>query len=94
VTTGFTVAGIVGLLVCCAGTLLVAAGVLTSAGVLLDNLLVIALGAGVLGWVITRAVRTIRARDRSSEDHERTGACRSCRPRSRTGRGARDGHPL
>lgn len=65
-TTGLTVAAVVGVIVCCAGTLLVAAGVLASAGVLFDNVLIIALAAGVLGWAVTRAVRSLRARDRST----------------------------
>jgi hypothetical protein len=73
-TTGLTVAAVVGVMICCAVPLLVAAGVLASAGVLFDNLLVIALGAGVLGWAVTRAVRTIRARDRSAVERDRTGA--------------------
>lgn len=74
VTAGLTVAAVVGVLVCCAVPLLVAAGVLTSAGVLFDNLLVIALGAGVLGWAVTRAVRTIRARERAAADRDETTA--------------------
>jgi hypothetical protein len=65
-TTGLTVAAVVGVTVCSAGTLLVSAGVLASAGVLLDNLLIIALAAGVLGWALTRAVRSPRAGDRST----------------------------
>lgn len=63
-TTGLTVAAIVSLIVCCVG--LVAAGVLASAGLLFDNLLLIALAAGVLGWAVTRAVRSLRTRDRST----------------------------
>lgn len=65
-TTGLTVAAVVGVIVCCAGTLLVAAGVLASAGALFGNLLIIALAAGVLGWAVTPAVRSLLARDRSS----------------------------
>lgn len=72
VTTGVTVAAVVGAMICCAVPLLVAAGVLTSAGVVFQNLLIIALGAGVLGWAITRAVRTLRARDRSTDPTDRT----------------------
>lgn len=59
---------------CCAGTLLVAAGVLASAGVLFDNVLIIALAAGMLGWAVTRAVRSLRARDRSTGSDPRNGA--------------------
>jgi hypothetical protein len=73
-TTGLTVAAVVGVMICCAVPLLVAAGVLASAGALFDNLLVIALGGGVLGWAVARAVRTIRARDRSAAEQDRTGA--------------------
>lgn len=72
VTTGLTVAAVVGVMICCAVPLLIAAGLLASAGVLFDNLLIVALGAGVLGWAVTRALRTLRARDRSTEPHERT----------------------
>jgi hypothetical protein len=74
VTTGLTVAAVVGVMICCAVPLLVAAGVLASAGVLFDNLLVVALAAGVLGWAVTRAVRMVRARDRSAAERDRTGA--------------------
>lgn len=72
VTAGLTVAAVVGVMICCAVPLLVAAGVLASAGVLFDNLLIVALGTGVLGWAVTRAIRTLRARDRSNEPRERT----------------------
>lgn len=72
VTTGLTVAAVVGVMICCAVPLLVAAGVLASAGVLSDNLLIVALGAGVLGWAITRAVRRLRARERSADATDRT----------------------
>lgn len=71
-TTGLTVAAVVGVMICCAVPLLVAAGLLASAGVLFDNLLVVALGAGVLGWAVARAVRILRARDRSAEPRDRT----------------------
>lgn len=63
-TTDVTVGIVVAVIACCALPLLVAVGVLTSAGVAFNNLLLIALGAGVLGWAITRIVRTLRARDR------------------------------
>jgi hypothetical protein len=72
-TTGLTVAAVVGVLVCCAAPLLVVAGVLTSAGVLLNNLVFIALAAGVLGWALTRAIRSLRARGRSAERHDHSG---------------------
>jgi Flp pilus assembly protein TadB len=72
-TTGLTVAAVAGVVVCCAAPLLVAAGVLTSAGVLLNNVVFIALAAGVLGWALTRAIRTLRARDRSAERHDHSG---------------------
>lgn len=69
-SSGVTVAVVVAVVVCCAAPLLVAAGLVASAGVLLRNLLVIAVGVGILGWAITRAVHTIRARDRSSADRD------------------------
>lgn len=72
-TDGLTVAVVAAVVVFCAGTLLIAAGVIASAGVLFDNLLVIAVGAGVLGWAIARALRALRSRARSAE-RDRGGA--------------------
>lgn len=69
-STGISIAAVAGLLVCCAAKLLVVAGLLTSAGVLLDNLVVIAVGAGVLGWAASRAVRAHRARQHPSTERE------------------------
>lgn len=72
VTAALTVAAVVGVMICCAVPLLLAAGLLASAGVLLDNLLIVALGLGVLAWALTRAVRARRARDRSADPIDRT----------------------
>lgn len=72
VSTGMTVAAVVGAIACCAVPLLVAAGVLTAAGAVLRNLLIIAVGAGMLGWAITRVVHTLRACDRSARPTDRT----------------------
>lgn len=69
-SSGLTIAAVVAVVVCCAAPLLVAAGLVASAGVLLRNLLVLAVGVGILGWAVTRAIRVIRARDRSSSDRD------------------------
>lgn len=69
--SGLSVAAVVAVVVCCAAPLLVAAGLVASAGVLLRSLLVLAVAAGVLGWAVVRAVRASRARQRLSVVRDR-----------------------
>lgn len=61
-----TLAAVVAAVVCCAVPLLVAAGLLSSAGVLLDRPLLSALGVAVLAWALLRAGRRLRARQQSA----------------------------
>jgi hypothetical protein len=57
---------------CCAVPLLVLAGVLSSAGLLLNNPVVVALGVGALAWAGLRTARAVRARGRADDQHETT----------------------
>jgi hypothetical protein len=52
-----TVAAVVAAIACCGVPLLVAAGLLTTAGVALRNLAIIGGGVGLLAWLVLRAAR-------------------------------------
>lgn len=67
-----TIAVMAAAVACCAVPLLVLAGVLSSAGLLLNNPVVVALGVGALAWAGLRTARAVRARSRADDQHETT----------------------
>lgn len=67
-----TLAAVLAAVVCCGVILLVAAGVLGSAGIFLDNPILAALGVAALAWVGLRSIRVLRARRRTDDEHTTT----------------------
>lgn len=55
-----TVAVGVAAVVCCAAPLLIAAGLVASAGVLLRNLALVGAGLLLVGWPVARAIKRLR----------------------------------
>lgn len=70
-SSDLALAAVLAAVVCCGVVLLVAAGVLGSAGIFLDNPILAGLGVAALAWAGLRGVRLLRARSRSDHEHPR-----------------------
>lgn len=58
---GLGITAVVAAVVCCATPLLIGAGIVTSAGVLLRNAAFVGIGLAMVGWPLWRAIHRTRA---------------------------------
>lgn len=69
VASGLTITAIAVAVVCCAAPLLIAAGIVTSLGVLLRNLALIVLGTALIAWPVWRTIRNRHRQTDQSRPH-------------------------